>query len=465
MTQLPLQLTIPGLNGLPFDAVRAPCKTLYRTTDGAPCCGDCFLFKAVRCNTILCGPTVPSEIFVCKDGECQCSQYFPHCEPCGRPYEDGMLVRYGGYCYKIQTGTVYCPQISARTVRRLSGSSGSLPPGTDCEPLPQGAIVPPGLFVDCCKDCTPINGCREIDGWFPALLCPCPNNGTLNCVVYVSCRAYFNAVGGNSSACPTWLVICQQGGAACVYVRPDAIPVPDLPPNAIGVDSDASSYRSCCECCTHAAAGCCYELFSPKTTKWHNSAASNNPPVVVEGLPQACCRVRDQTTYSGSATVETWFRWPDGHRCVTTRLVSKVVNVAGVWKVEYSLYRFDVGGSSTDCPTQNPNFQHGLLDIPPCTNAAQLLQMLTGTDVGGGEPGGVGFNGELVQTCSNATVQGDDFGNTTTSEHRFAGVAQVSSAEGCGNVNCQPGGGLLRGGPNPPGDCSGCGSPTAATKF
>lgn len=39
MTQLPRQLTVPGLDGLPRDAIRSPCKSGYRTTDSAPCCG------------------------------------------------------------------------------------------------------------------------------------------------------------------------------------------------------------------------------------------------------------------------------------------------------------------------------------------------------------------------------------------------------------------------------------------
>lgn len=408
------------------------------------CCGGCLLYKAVRCNEV-CGIPTPSAIYVCKDLLCICSASYTNCPPCDRPIEAGMFVRYGQYCYKIQTDRIYCSEFSARLVVYLAGRLGGNQDG--CEPLPQGAVVVLDPIVDCCKTCFPANGCPEIQGWFPAVPCPCPPSGAFNCVVYVSCAAYFASASGSN--CPVWNVECQTGGDHCVTVRPDATPVPDPPPGAVLVTSPAP-FRNCCQCCAHGQ-GCCYDVFTPTITTYFRDGHQE----VFTGRQEDCCRVANQTTYLGSLTSDQWFVYGDGHRCLVTRQVCKISN----GKIEVTTHSYGAGGSAEECPHENPNSPVvDLYDIPPCANAAGLLETMLDLTL---QPGGPNGRGTKVLACARSTVNFSDAGTPPVpfaSEHVIVGFADVASAEGCGNLNCQPGGGLdsvPRGTPTT--GCSGCG--------
>lgn len=461
MSQLPRQLTIPGPDGLPFDAVRAPCKTGYRTTDSAPCCGPgCLLYKAVRCNQV-CGYPTPAAIYVCKDLLCACPASYTQCPPCNRPIEAGMFVRYGAYCYKIQTDVVYCPEFGARVVAYLAGRSvGRSADGAidGCVPLPQGAEVAVNVQVDCCKTCFPANGCPEIQGWFPMVPCVCPNPGAFNCVAYVTCQAYFSSLG--TSNCPVWMVNCQAGGDRCLTVRPDAVPVPDPPPGARLVTTRAT-YRNCCQCCgTGGVLGCCFEVFTPFTLTW----SAGGPPggVQVFGTPYECCRVKSQTTYSGVCTTKVYFRWAGTQDRCLIRATSAKVEGNEVVKEYHTYLGFLSAPPPLNCGGEAPGSPViERIPIPPCTNAFELLSLLMDTRAGNGLE-----RGQMVSNCDRSSITFTNLGNDSLSECEQNGFAAVGSAEGCGNMNCQPGGGNRPEGSTMPSlGCSGCGSSAAATKF
>lgn len=435
-------------------------------TGAAPCCCDCLYYRAVRCNFIVCSSEPSPDIFICKDLSCDCFQGAVSCPPCdGRPIENGMIVRYGQFCYKISTEVTYCPPLSIRAVQRLVGRAlgrGPSPggpdpaepgePGTDpapptpppCVPLPNGAIVPAaGEFqIDCCKDCNLVNGCPIIDGWFPAVPCPCPGNGALSCVVYVKCFYYFQSIG--MSVCPVWAVDCPPNGVKCFTVRPSAIPTPDLPPGAIGVERVAD-YANCCACCGGNSLGCCRETFTPYNINYATGVRTDFPAV-------ECCFEKVSTAHSGSYSLDVYEYLAFDPPLVCLKFTERANVVGG--SVVRTRVEYNVGGSATECPTAGtPNTD--TIPIGDCTNADTLLSMLRG---GNFAPGGGQVNtGSKTAGCTAASESGMADNFPFGFRFIFAGTASVTSNEGCGNVNCQPGGLLAPEMPGGSGGCSGCG--------
>lgn len=252
MSQFPRELVIPGPNGLPVGAVASPCKRIYTTEDGAPCCGCEFVYLLELCNP-TCAPEYRFK-HICGNTQC------PATGPYQGPLVPGTVIKQGNRCYRLNDPTKYCP------------------PGLTCHhpnypPLPVRTTAITGVFT-CRSDCSPA-ACPPLQGFYQLWTCSC-TGASQPTIYYVTCELYEQWLAQMN--CPVWLA------DVCMFVPPGEAPVAVRPPGSITL-ATPPLHDGCCKCCgTHGGFGgeCCVCLTDSVLVRYINGE------VIETRIPTPC---------------------------------------------------------------------------------------------------------------------------------------------------------------------------------
>lgn len=373
------------------------------------CCGFCETFwRADFCN-VGC-PHDVHDIYVCTSFLCPAEPPNPPTPP-----EPNQIIKVGNYCYELDLGTIYC----------LEGTGGA---GTECEVLPKGAIIVANEEIVCVEDCGEGN-CPEIPCWVQATPCSCNGDDPGGYQVYIRWDAWQAALGlGND--CPTWQIV-HNGVPRCFFTRGTPIHPPDPPaPNTYLIESAASAFNNCCNCCQidNFGTDCCYAEFTPFVTTYNSDCSISTEYAPTE---QICCGEKKswRITFSGEVVVEFNFF---GTPCVTQRTVWSGSGVGG------DMYSFTQ--TDYDCETGAvTGVSTGELPIPGPCHIGHVTPFL-GFPSGCFSPASGTQSGTISVNCNSGTysIVVNNFASGGARQ-TWTGSYSISSTPGrCGAENCGP---------------------------
>ena len=426
MSQFPRELVIPGPNGLPVGAVASPCKRIYTTEDGAPCCGCEFVYLLELCNP-TCAPEYRFK-HICGNTQC------PATGPYQGPLVPGTVIKQGSRCYRLNDPTKFCP------------------PGLTCHhpnypPLPVRTTAITGTFT-CRPDCSPA-ACPPLQGFYQLWTCSC-EGATAPTNFYICCSAYEEAL--QTTPCPVWFALTE---GQCTHVPPGAVPVATVPPEGTAV-CFPHQFNDCRECCCQLATTppeCCRCTSDSVITRWLGNSgfecgfSETRTPAcwfsartsTFQGclfrkhtLPNGCVSLFDCITVSGlTVTRRRWDGPQGGPSCNANVLAScppcgtALMEVLNFEQTSYGPF------DPCDIPSQliPVDMLPGASNPPPACPIGQELQSCTQYDINyftqGSLLGGVDvqISGHIIKT-SPPGVCGNDCGGV------FGSAGQLVNPDG-----------------------------------